>query len=84
MWSLYSSGRGPNTFCFTRKRESQGESFVMETLLNVMDESKKFFFTFSEHEKIILYKKYLKLESSTHTCKIKVSHHQILTNLNFN
>ncbi|XP_033276728.1 ATPase PAAT-like isoform X2 [Orcinus orca] len=25
----------------------------------------------SEHEKIILYKKYLKLESSTHACKIK-------------
>ncbi|XP_066880522.1 ATPase PAAT-like isoform X2 [Kogia breviceps] len=26
----------------------------------------------SEHEKIILYKKYLKLESSTHACKIKL------------
>ncbi|XP_069844330.1 ATPase PAAT isoform X1 [Dipodomys merriami] len=26
----------------------------------------------SEHEKIILYKKYLKLESSTHSCKIKL------------
>jgi hypothetical protein len=26
----------------------------------------------SEHEKIILYKKYLKLEASTHTCKIKL------------
>ncbi|TKC40441.1 hypothetical protein EI555_008892, partial [Monodon monoceros] len=25
-----------------------------------------------EHEKIILYKKYLKLESSTHACKIKL------------
>ncbi|XP_007957465.1 ATPase PAAT, partial [Orycteropus afer afer] len=26
----------------------------------------------SEHEKIILYKKYLKLKSSTHVCKIKL------------
>ncbi|KAL4698303.1 hypothetical protein H8959_010960 [Pygathrix nigripes] len=26
----------------------------------------------SEHEKVILYKKYLKLESSTHACKIKL------------
>ncbi|MBW02218.1 Uncharacterized protein C10orf88, partial [Eschrichtius robustus] len=26
----------------------------------------------SEHEKVILYKKYLKLESSTHACKVKL------------
>lgn len=37
--------------------------------------SQFFLFIFSEHEKIILYKKYLKLESSTHACKIKVSHY---------
>ncbi|KAB1271007.1 Uncharacterized protein Cadr_000009676 [Camelus dromedarius] len=35
----------------------------------------------SEHEKIILYKNYLELESSTHACKIKVSRSHILTKL---
>ncbi|KAM5243329.1 ATPase PAAT-like isoform 2-T2 [Hipposideros larvatus] len=35
-----------------------------KNICNVLDNS--------EHEKIILYKKYLKLESSTHACKIKL------------
>lgn len=35
-----------------------------KNICNVLDNS--------EHEKVILYKKYLKLESSTHACKIKL------------
>ncbi len=53
----------------------------MELLKVIMYENFKNFFICSEDEKIILYKKYLTLESSVHSCKIKVSNHSIITNL---
>lgn len=40
---------------------------------------KRILFLFSEHEKITLYQKHLKLESSTRACKIKVSHSILIT-----